>query len=490
MNIVRENIGILDEHVTVELVPEDYQEAVAKTLRDLKRRASIPGFRVGHVPMGMIERQYKASVMLDEISKKVNEEIEKYLRENKIRILFEPLAVPEKTKADFEKMGEFSFTFEIGLRPEVKIDYAKAKDVPYLKVTASEAQIDEEVAKLRRRLGKFSSTEEVVDGDMALVQVVTEEGAEPISSSLPTSYFKESCRNEFIGKKVHDTMVIDLKEMFETDYERSTLLKRRPTEMEDAPEKVTVTINAIHHVDPAEMDDEFYSRAFPDGQVKDEAAMRSRLKAQIERGYDSQERMQYRGAAMDALMAGMELTLPDSFVKRYMIERNPELYTAESMEERYPDLQKSIVFQLVENTISEDGNLNIGREDILDYLRRYFSFNYFGLDYAMLSEEYRQQVESLAGNMLKEEKTISNVYDNIQFERIADIIFEKSGGVTKSVSLDEFLSGSGSTPAPAKPKKTRSRKTEEKAEAPAEEVKETKAKKPSARKTAAKKEQQ
>ena len=217
MNIVRENIGILDEHVTVELVPEDYQEAVAKTLRDLKRRASIPGFRVGHVPMGMIERQYKASVMLDEISKKVNEEIEKYLRENKIRILFEPLAVPEKTKADFEKMGEFSFTFEIGLRPEVKIDYAKAKDVPYLKVTASDAQIDEEVAKLRRRLGKFSSTEEVVDGDMALVQVVTEEGAEPISSSLPTSYFKESCRNEFIGKKVHDTMVIDLKEMFETD---------------------------------------------------------------------------------------------------------------------------------------------------------------------------------------------------------------------------------------------------------------------------------
>ena len=437
--------------------------------------------------------------MLDEISKKVNEELEKYLRENNIRILFEPLAVPEKTKADFEKAGEFSFTFEIGLRPEVRLDFAKAKDVPYLKVTATEAQIDEEVDKLRRRLGKFSSTEEVVDGDMALVQVVTEEGTEPISSSLPTSYFKESSRKEFIGKKVHDTMVIDLKEMFETDYERSTLLKRKPTEMEGAPEKVTVTIDAIHHVDPAEMDEEFFSRAFPDGEVKDEAAMRSRLKAQIERGYESQERMQYRGAAMEALMSGMDIQLPDSFVKRYLLERNPETYSAESMEERYPDLQKSICFQLVENTIAEEGNLNIRREDILDYLRKYLSFNYFGIDYAHLSEDYRQQVESLAGNMLKEDKTVGNVYDNIQFERIADIIFEKSGGIEKRVTMDEFLSGYGSTAAPAKPKKARSRKTEEKEEAPAEKgkeeapadkEKEPKAKKPSTRKTAAKKEQQ
>ena len=490
MNIVRENIGFLDEHVTVELLPEDYQEAVAKTLRDLRKRANIPGFRVGHVPMGMIERQYKSSVMLDEISKKVNEELEKYLRENNIRILFEPLAVPEKTKADFEKAGEFSFTFEIGIRPEVSLDFGKAKEVPYLKVAASEAQIDEEVAKLRRRLGRFSSTEEVVDGDMAIVQVVTEEGAEPISSSLPTSYFKEASRKEFIGKKLHDTMVIDLKEMFETDYERSTLLKRKPTEMEGAPEKVTVTINAIHHVDPAELDEEFFSRAFPDGEVKDEAAMRDRLKTQIERNYEAQERMQYRGAAMEALMAGMELTLPDSFVKRYLLERNPETYTADNIEERYPDLQKSICFQLVENVIAEEGNLNIGREDILEYLRKYMSFNYFGLDYTLLPEEQKQQVESLVGSMLKEEKTISNVYDNIQFERIADLIFEKSGGKEKRVTLDEFLSGYG-TPAPAKPKKARSRKTEEKAEAPAEEeLKETKAKKPATRKTAAKKEQQ
>ncbi|MBO7466061.1 MAG: trigger factor family protein, partial [Bacteroidales bacterium] len=121
MNIVRENIGNLNEHITVELAPADYQEAVEKTLKDLRRRANIPGFRAGHVPMGMIERQYKPSVMVDEISKLVNDNVEKYLKDNDIQIIFEPLAVTEKTKGDFTKGGDFSFTFEIGLRPEIVV---------------------------------------------------------------------------------------------------------------------------------------------------------------------------------------------------------------------------------------------------------------------------------------------------------------------------------------------------------------------------------
>jgi len=487
MNIVKENIGHLVEHVTVELEPADYQEAVAKTLKDLKKKANIPGFRAGHVPMGMIERQYKSSVMLDEVSKLVNDRLEQYLKENNIRVLFEPLAVPEKTKADFEKEGNFSFTFEIGIRPEVKPDFSKAKDVPYLKITASEGQIDEEEGKLRRRLGKFSSTEEVKDGDMALVHVAAGDGIEPISSSLPTSYFKESYRNLFVGKKLHESFEVDTKEMFVSDYERATLLKRKPTELEDAPVNVTVSIDAVHHVEPAELDAEFFSRAFPDGMVTDESGMRERLKEQIERNYESQEKIQYRGAAMEALMSGEEIGLPDTFVKRYLTERDSANYTKDNIEERYPDLQKSICFQLMENAIATEGNVEITRDDILDYLHEYLAFNYFGLNYKLLSDEQRQSLESLSSSMLKEDKTVNNIYDNLYFLRITDVIFEKSGGKRKNVTWDEFLSGSDSVSAP---KKGKGRKQAEKTDEPDEskETKETKTKRTTVRKTAAKKE--
>ena len=466
MNIVKENIGNLNEHVTVELAPADYQEAVGKNLRDLRRRANVPGFRVGHVPMGMIERQYKKSVMLDVISQRVNEELDKYLKENNIRILFEPLAVPEKTKADFDHDGEFSFTFEIGVRPEVKIDYSKAAGVPYLKVQASEQQIDEEAQKLRRRLGRFSSTEEVVDGDMAVVHVDAGDGSEPISTSLPTTYFKEEHRNVFVGKKLHETFELDTKEMLVSDYERATLLNRKPADLDGAPVKVTVSIDAIHHVELADLDEEFFSRAFPDEEVKDEAAMRSRLKEQIERNFETQERMQYRGAAMEALMSGLDITLPDAFVKRYLIDKHSDTYTAENIEERYPDLQKSLCFQLVESAIAEEGKVEINREDIVGYLQRYMASNYFGTDYARLTDDQKRSIDSLAENMMKEEKTVNNAYDNLYFERITDVILEKAGSACKNVTWDEFLSGSSVKSAEPKAKKVKSRKAADKDEAP------------------------
>ncbi|MBO4282585.1 MAG: hypothetical protein J5873_05270 [Bacteroidales bacterium] len=486
MNIVKESIGKLNETLTVALVPADYEEAVEKALKDMRRKARVPGFRVGHVPMGMIERQYKSSVMIDEVSKLVNEQLESYLRENQIHILFEPMAVPEKTVGDFEKGGDFSFTFEIGIRPEVKVDYAKAAQVPYLKVKATEEQINEEEEKLRRRLGKFSSTETIVDGDMALV-TVTAEGKEPLSSSLPTSYFKESHRAKFVGKKLHDTMTLDTKEMLVSDYERATLLKCKPIELEEAPVKVKISVDAIHHIDPAELNEEFYSRAFPDEGIKDEAGMRARLKSQIERTYESQERMQYRGMAMEALMAGVDIELPDAFVKKYLMDKDAANYTADNIEERYPDLQKSLCFQLMENTIAADGNVNVTRDDVLHYLQDYMAFNYFGQEYQQLSEAQRKSMASVMDSMLQQEKTVTNVYDNLYFERVTDVIREKAKAKVKEVSWDEFLnSANRAAEAPKAAKKPKAKKAAAPKEG--EETAEAKPKKSAPKKTAAKKE--
>ncbi len=465
MNIVRENIGNLNECLTVNLVKTDYQDAVEKSLKDLRKKANIPGFRQGHVPMGMIERQYKSSVLLDVISKLINENLDTYLRENDINVLFEPMALPEKTQGDFEHGEDFSFSFEIGIRPEIKIDYTKAAGVDYMKVVASQEQVDEEVKKLRRRMGKFSSTEQVVDEDMVLVKVTTgEEGKEPFTTSITTNYLKEEYRKEFIGKKVHDEMDLDTTQVFLTDYERSTFLKCKLDELENAAKEVKIEIQAVHHMEPAEMDARFFETAFPNGDVKDEAAMRERLKQQLEQNYASQEKMQYRGQAMQALMDGMNIELPDDFVKRYMMERDSANYTKDNMDEKYPDLQKSLCFQLVESAIAADGNVRIEKEDVIDYINNYLSYNYLGMTFSNLTEDQKKQIQSMAASMLQQENTVNNVYENIYFERVTDVLREKAGAAIREVSWEEFMGAASEAP---KAKKPRAKKTA----APKEEAK-------------------
>lgn len=456
MNILKQNIGNLNDEITIEVVKSDYQEAVNKSLKDLKKKTNIPGFRVGHVPMGMIARQYGTSIKIDEISKLINEKLEAYLKENNINVLFEPLAVPEKTKGDFEKGEDYSFTFEVGIRPDIKLDYNKITSVPYLKVCAGEDQIDEEEQKLRRRLGKFSSTEEVVDEDMMMVKF-TEEGKEPVSSSITTKYIKEDYKKDFIGKKLHDSMTIDTTKVFVNDYARSTFLKCKVEELVDAPVEVKIEIDAIHHMDPAELNEEFFDRAFPDGKVKDEKAMRSRLKENIESMYVNEENMYYRSAAMEVLLSDLKLDLPDNFVKKYLVERDKN-YTADNIEKLYPDVRKSICYQLIENEIANDGKIEVKRGDIINYLNTYIANNYMGVSVENLSEEQKQQAEVMANNMLKDQKTTANVYDNIYFERVTTVLKEKSGAKIKEVSREEFISAVSTSEEESREKKASSPK--------------------------------
>ena len=467
MNIVRENIGQLNDVISVKVEASDYKEAVEKTLRDLRRKANIPGFRVGHVPMGIIERQYKSSVTIDEVSKLVNSSVENYLKENDIKILFEPMAVPEKTEGDFTNPDSFSFSFEIGIRPSVKVDYSKAGNVPFRKVIATEEQIDNEVKNLRRRIGHFSSTEEIADEDMVKGNILPEvEGEEPKPVTLMVSHLKDTEKKNVIGKKLHDVLELDTTNVFRSEYERSSFLMCKLEELDSAPVKVKFEIDAIHHMVLADLDESFYERAFPQLDVKDEAGMRARLKSQIEQGYAAQENMQYRGEAMQALMEGVELPLPDAFVKKYIVEKDPN-YTAENIDEKYPELQKSLEFQLMESAIAQDGDVKIEYSDVINYIHNYISINYLGAIYQYLDEASKTQVQKMAESMLKQESTVNSVYDNIYFERITDIIREKSAAKIVEVSMEEFLGSSADNT--SKTKKPRSKKsTVKKADANAE----------------------
>jgi len=439
MNIKRENIGLLNELITIELLASDYQEKVAKSLRDLKQKARVPGFRPGHVPMGMIEKMYKKAVVVEEISKLTNDEIYKYLTENGSDILFEAIAREDKTEGDFEKADNFSFSFEIGLRPEIAVNYAEAKKVTLYKVIAEEQEIDKEVTDMQRRVGKFSSTEEVAEQDMLLVSVNRLDGeGEEFTSSLLLDYVKEEELKSFIGKKLHEEMTIDTTQIFKSDYERATFLKIKTEEFGNAPQTVRIKINAIHHRELAEINSEFFDRLFPDGSVTNEADLRSKIKEQIEWRHVNETNAVFYNEVLKTFIEKTAIELPDAFIKRYLVE-NKQQYTAESVEEKYDDIKKSIAHQLIEDQIAKDCAVSVENEEVMQYLEDYVRLSHFGTN-AKMDTEVEKQVSAYIQQMLKNKENVKNAYENIYREKITGGLKVKLQPKLKECTFEDFLS--------------------------------------------------
>lgn len=461
MEIKRENMGNLNELVTIHFTPEDYQAEVEKSLKELKRKANVPGFRKGNVPIGMINKMYGKSVLAEEITKLTNHKIFDYLKEENLNILFEPLAHPEKTEGDFDKPENFSFSFEIGLCPEITVNFDTAKKITNYKIVAEEKAIDEEVMTMRKRVGKFSSNEVVAEDDMLLVTVTPEEGEE-FTSSLILNYIKEDEVKNFVGKKLHDEMDIDTTTVFKSDHERSTFLKVKMSEMEKASKTVHVKIDAIHHMEPADLDGEFFDKMFPDGSVTDEAGLRENIKNQIELRHVNDTNMVYRNKVMEALLEATPVELPDEFIKKYLVETKEE-YTSETIDEVYPDVKKSIDFQLIEDKVTKDFAINIEKEEVMAYIENYIRLSYFGTA-DVLEKEQEDVVQRFVGEMIQKQENVKNAYENLFFEKLTQAFKDKLNPKKKELSFEKFVdevTGKKKETTKAKAKTAKDKKSEE-----------------------------
>ncbi|MFA7401703.1 MAG: trigger factor [Bacteroidales bacterium] len=461
MNILRENIEQLNDIITIEISSEDYREKVEKSLKELKRKANLPGFRAGHVPMGMINKMYGKSVTAEEISKIINDNLLNYIKENNINIIFEPLAMPDKTKGDIYNNDQaFSFSFELGLYPEFQIDYSKLKDITYLKVIADEKQIEKEIHDLQHRMGKFSSTEEVVKDDMLLVTVLAEgDIKEEFTANLLLNYIKEDKLKDIIGKKVKDTLEINTKEIFKSDYERATFLKTKVDDLDKAPENISLRIDAIHHIEPAAIDDDFFEKAFPNKEVTDEKSLRKHVAENIELSHERDEKTVFRLNAMKQIMENTKINLPDSFIKRYLTNNQSDYYTPENIEEKYAEARKSIIQQLIEDTITKESNLHIDKAEIIHYIKDYIINSYFGTGKQhTLTPEEEEQVTKMANDMASKEDNVKNAYTNILNEKIIAELIKQINPKIKRVSFEAFIDSFNDESKKKKEKKTKEKK--------------------------------
>ncbi|MBR6332770.1 MAG: hypothetical protein IKR77_00045 [Bacteroidales bacterium] len=418
MNIKHENVPGLLQEVVFEINREDYAANLEAALKKQRRSAVVPGFRAGNAPMGMIKKMYEPTLLVQEVDKLVNDSMANFIKDNNIQYILEPLPIEEKSKVDFQNPDTFVFAYEYALRPEVEVDYSKLPVVKDFRYVASEEEIDRQVDQLRERYGNYT-TPEVVETDKDNVSV---KYGEDKTGYIFLKDLTEKAAKKFVGKKVKETVKIKLREAFTSE---STLARFLRVDVKDLEEgnayEEELTIDYVGHLDLAEINEEFFKKAFPDGSVKDEKTMREAVAKMMAQQYETPINQRFMNDAIEALIDNVPVELPDDFVKRYILVAQKDM-TPEKLETEYNQYKRAFQWQLIENKLLEENEVQVNADDVRDYFRKYFIDNYFG---AIYSKEMEPRIDEMVNEAMKNQESVKQVYDMLFDLKLANKLRDK-----------------------------------------------------------------
>lgn len=486
MNIKHENVPGQVQEVVLEINKEDYAANVEAALKKQRRNAAIPGFRPGNAPMGIIKKMYEKSIIANEVDKLISENMDKFFKENDIKVIFEPLPVDGKSKMDFENPDNFVFAFEYAVAPEVNIDYTKLPAVTEFKMVPADEERQNYIKQLRTRHGEYTSPDTVSEDDS--ISVKYGEGQEGF---LFLHDLTEEAQKNVIGKKLNDTFNLVLRKAMVNETTLSRFLKKTEKDLEaDNDYAYDLTITHIGHMQLAEINDDFFKKAFPDGSVTTEEQLNAEADKAITAQYQPELDRQFMNDAIETLLDNVSVELPDEFMKRYIKAVQKEM-TDEELEKKFNDYKRSFQWQILENKLVEGSDVQVKADDVRGYFRQYFIDNYFG---NFPAEEVKDRLDELVNQAMTNKENVKSVYDLLYDKKLTEVMRSKLTIEHKEGDFKAFIDMIASRRAPKQegeeskgeekpaeeaPKKTTKRKTTTK-KAAAEGEKEAKEEKPAA----------
>ena len=446
--VIRENIGLLNDKLTVTISKEDYFGGFEQSLKKYAKTANIPGFRKGLVPVGLVKKMYGQSVFTEEVLKNVEKSLNDYLTNEKLEIFAQPLPLDNNTgDINFNEPKDYSFHFEVGLKPEIEIDPANIKVTRY-KITVTDKMLDEEVERLQVRHGKMTEPEEVSGDDNVLNVNFAEsdkdgniiEGGITKDNSLLVKYFAEGFRKNFTGKKKDDTVVLQLKSAFE-EKELDFILTDLGLSKEDktaADKFFKLTITKVGHVEKAELNEEFFITVYPNKEIKTAEDFRAAVKEEIEGYYAAQSRNQVHDQIYHHLLDHTKIELPATFLKRWLQTGGEKPKTAEEAEADYPNFADQLKWTLVSSKLIADNKIEVLPDDIREFAKQQL-FQYMGGQLGALGDN-QQWVDDYANRMMQDRKFVEDSYHRISTEKMFAAVEGLVSGKEEAISAEDFAS--------------------------------------------------
>jgi trigger factor len=444
MNITRENIDDLNAILKVKIDKPDYEEKVETVLKDYRKKATIKGFRPGMVPIGLIKKMYGRAVQIDEINKVVTESIQKYITDEKLEILGDPLPkADEQEKIDFETQQDFTFSFELGLTPAIELKLSKKNKVNQYEIIIDEKMRNDYLENYTRRYGELKKAElteekDVIKGKIEAIDNdgnVRPDGPSVDETSLGIDIIKDKkIKKEFIGKGIGDSIDFDLKKAYPNDTEIAGILHKKKEEVENLEGNYRFIINDISRFYPAVAGKELYDKIFGEGIINSEEDFMKKIEeeiaANLKRESDFKLMMDIKSLAMEKT----DFQLPEEFLKRWLLRVN-EKTTEEQIDKEFDSFRKDLKWQLIRNKVARDNEVKISEEELqkeAENITRY-QFQQYGLFYAT-----EEQIANYAKETLKREEDAKRIADKILEEKVIILVKDLVKLETKDITVEEF----------------------------------------------------
>ncbi len=445
MKISKTSIDDLNLVVRIAIEKQDYEATVNETLKDYRKKANMPGFRKGMVPAGLIKKMYGKAAVADEVNKLLSRELTKYISDENLNILGEPLpSLTEQAHIDFDSQADMEFAFDLGLSPEINPDFEKIGRLPYYEIVVDDQLIENQINGYTNRFGENISTEivgekEITIGDFVQVDTegnVTEGGISVANVQISVQLIKdENILAQFIGSRVGDVLTFNPKIALQNDHEVAHLLKIKDDMIDTVNGDFNFTINTINTFVAAELDETLFRKIYgEETEVYTVEDLRKKIGAELKANLVYSSDYRFSIDSKDVFTKAVSMRLPEEFLKRWLVETN-EKVTAEQIEEEFDHFRKDLEWTLIKNKLVKENEIRIEEADIQLMAREMARMQFQQYGMSNVPDEY---LDNYANSILQNKEQKQKMAEKKVEDKVLELIKEKSGIEIRQVTQKEF----------------------------------------------------
>ena len=435
MEITRKNIDKLNAVVTVTIEASDYQDQVNKVLTNYRKNANIPGFRKGHIPMGVVKKQFGKAVLVEEVNKLLQQQLNDYLKKEEIDILGNPLP---KNEGDIDWSGtDFTFEFDLGLAPEFKVDVTKKATVHY-QIEADKAMIDNQIKTIQNQYGKLIAKTKAEADDEITGTFLSESEEIDHKATFDLSLIKgKKQKDALIGVGVGDRVTLNTKGLFKEQRDLERMLGIDADKAKAIKGSVDFTVAEINTREKAELNQELFDKLFGEGNVSSEKELKARIKEDAERQFVQQSDQKLLNDVIDTLIDNTKFDLPEDFLKRWIQSTGEAKLTFEEAVAEYERSIKGLRYQLIEGKLREENQeLQMKFEDLNAYAHEMIKMQMAQYGHPNPSDE---EVSGIVARIMSNEEEVRRLSEQLNTKNLLAFLKANAKLKTKKVTYEQFI---------------------------------------------------
>ncbi len=443
MEVVKNQIDELNAKLTVSVENADIADNVDKSLREYRRKASVPGFRQGHVPVGLMKKMYGNAIIAEELNKVVSNALNEFLMSEKLNIIGEPLPSDDQEQIDFSTQSTYNFSFDIGISPEFEIKLSKRDKINKYFVAVDGEMVNKYIENYRQRYGHFENTkksneETMLSADLFEIDAdgnLIEGGVSTEAVSMLIKAVKDDeVKKQLIGLSVDTIVDIDIKKAYPNDTEIASMLKVDKEKLDEISNMFRLTVKEVKEFKLSEVDQEFYNKCFGENVITTEEEFKTKVAEDIKNSFVRETKYKLLLDVREKLTKKIEFDLPEAFLKRWIVATNKNV-TDEQIEQEFPMFIVDLKWTLIKSKIVKENELKVTNEELKEAAKQQIitQFSQYGMSY--IPDEY---LEKYAAEILSKDEEVNKLYEIEIEQRVVEFVEEAVKIEEKEVSIEEF----------------------------------------------------